>query len=106
MSKKRVKVLNKYKDSIVGSNYIGRGSPLGNPYPITKENPRVEVIQRYSEYLDEMIAKEDPTITKELDRLTNIALVEGEVRLHCFCKPKPCHGDVIAKIIEERLNEH
>jgi len=27
----------------------------------------------------------------------------GDVNLVCFCKPKACHGDIIKKLIEEKL---
>jgi hypothetical protein len=28
---------------------------------------------------------------------------EGSVLIMCFCKPKPCHGDVIKRVLEEEL---
>lgn len=71
--------------------YIGRGSPLGNPYPITHINDRDYVCDAYEEYLDNEITKKNPVIIKELDRLRNIHN-QRQLTLVCFCHPKRCHG--------------
>ncbi len=91
-----MEILNKYKvESKAGSTYIGRGSPLGNPFPITKELPRLEAIAKYKVYLISRILSNNDMIINALKALTN------ESRLLCFCKPAPCHGDIIKEIWEE-----
>lgn len=91
-------VLNKYKDKIPeGAIYIGRGSPWGNPFPITKEDSREYVINKYKEYIKQQIKVGNIT-------LQQLADLYGK-DLVCFCKPKPCHGDVIEKLAEWAYNK-
>lgn len=70
--------------------YIGRGSFWGNPFVIGKDGTREEVIQRY---LEDLWSRryEEGMIEKLLE-------LEGKT-LGCFCKPLPCHGDVIIKAV-------
>lgn len=71
--------------------YIGRGSPLGNPFIIGVDGNRDDVVEKYRIYLYKLI--KDKEITKEyLISLDN-------KRLGCFCKPKRCHGDVVVKAV-------
>lgn len=70
--------------------YIGRGSPLGNMFAIEHgtENDRASVIEKFREHFYANIVT-DPEMHKYLKSLRGL-------RLGCHCKPKPCHGDVIA----------
>jgi len=93
--------------------YIGRGSPLGNPYTGSKVlsrtkamyqvGSREEAIECYEKYLRERILLKDVKICETLNRIWRTLQIYGKVRLICFCKPLPCHGDIIKKIIEEKL---
>lgn len=83
-------VVNKYKEDY--DIYIGRGSKWGNPFVLGKDGDREEVITKYKSYLWKEI---------RLGRITNKDLQELKgKRLGCFCKPKECHGDVIASAAE------
>ncbi len=95
-----VSVVNKYKEPF--TVYIGRGSIWGNPYShkdgtkaIHKVDTVEDAINNYKSYLWKEI--KEGRITK----LDLIAL-EHEV-LGCYCKPKPCHGDVLVKAVEWAL---
>ena len=91
-----MEILNKYKvESTKGTIYIGRGSPLGNPFPITKELPRLEAIAKYKVYLIQRILSDNDITINALRSL------KEDSKLLCFCKPAPCHGDVIKEIWEE-----
>ena len=91
-----MEILNKYKvESTKGTIYIGRGSPLGNPFPITKELPRLEAIAKYKVYLIQRILSNNDIIINALRSL------KEDSRLLCFCAPAPCHGDVIKEVWEE-----
>lgn len=83
----KTKVVNKYKEPY--DVYIGRGSKWGNPYPITANQDRKTVIQAYKKYL-----LNSPELLKDLHEL------KGKT-LGCFCKPKPCHGDVLIELINQ-----
>jgi hypothetical protein len=67
--------------------YIGRPGPYGNPF---YSGTRKEVIEKYSHwfYLPEQ-AELRERAKKEL---------KGKV-LGCWCKPKACHGDVLADFV-------
>lgn len=69
--------------------YIGRGTKWGNPFEIGRDGNREEVIRLY-----EIYARNNPEIMNSLHEL------KGK-RLGCSCKPAPCHGDVLVKLIKE-----
>ena len=51
----------------------------------------------YEQYLRKRLLGE-PELIQELLKL------EGQV-LGCYCKPKPCHGDVIVQLLGEYLKQ-
>ena len=83
--------------------YIGRdmshhvegalGSKWGNPYKVAKNASKKAVdrcLERYEDYI------------RRTPRLFN-ALMELEGKeMGCWCKPYPCHGDVLIKLFKER----
>lgn len=89
-----IKVKNKktYKGE---GEYIGRPSPLGNPFKINSEEDREESLSKYRVWLDEKLKDRDSKQSKELLRLLNILQTTGKLVLICWCKPKPCHGDIL-----------
>jgi len=70
--------------------YIGRPSMWGNPFRIGRDGSREEVIKKYETWIR--------TQTHLMKRLPTL---EGQ-RLGCWCKPFPCHGDVLVRLIEKR----
>jgi hypothetical protein len=86
------RVLNKYKDKPLppDSVYVGRPSKWGNPFEIGKHGTREEVIQMFSELVEQI-----PEFRVQIKReLCGKDLV-------CFCSPNPCHGDVLLRIANE-----
>lgn len=76
--------------------YIGRGSKWGNPFShmegtkaIYKVNTRDEAVQTYREW-----------IMTQPHLLNSLYELKGKV-LCCFCKPKSCHGDVLAELADK-----
>jgi hypothetical protein len=69
--------------------FIGRPSKWGNPFFIGKDGTREEVLKKYKEYI-----VNKPELLKQLPEL------KGKV-LGCYCKPLPCHGDVLEELIKE-----
>ena len=101
--------------------YIGRnkdGNPLGNPFTHNgvKTNlaklsfkTREQAIEAFGKYFDERYGK-DEELTKAFDNIYEHYKNGEDIYLQCFCKPLPCHGDVIAdrlqrKLIKEKLKE-
>jgi Domain of unknown function (DUF4326) len=75
--------------------YIGRrhprfpeGSIWGNPFKIGRDGTREEVVAKFEAYI---LAK--PRLLAQLHKL------KGK-RLCCWCAPKPCHGDVLARLAD------
>lgn len=81
----KTKVVNKYKEPY--DIYIGRGSKWGNPFEIGKDGTREEVIEKYRLY-----------ILNKPELLNSLPELKGKT-LGCFCKPKPCHGDVLIELL-------
>lgn len=68
--------------------YIGRPSKWGNPTFLTKDSDRIKVIEEYRSHL-----------MRSPHLLASLYEIQGKV-LGCWCKPKPCHGDVLAEICD------
>lgn len=72
--------------------YIGRGSKWGNPFRIGgKYGDRLNVIRLYKEWI-----VKQPELIAALAELT-------DKTLGCWCKPKPCHGDILKELVEGNL---
>jgi len=71
--------------------FIGRPSKWGNPFVIGRDGTREEVIEKYRAY-----------ILKKPELLACLVELKGKT-LGCFCKPLPCHGDVLVELIKERV---
>jgi hypothetical protein len=82
--------------------YIGRGSLFGDPFthlPLSRTKAQFQVktgeesMACFESWLRERLAN-DVTLRQKLLELDGHELV-------CYCKPAPCHGDIIIKLIEE-----
>lgn len=79
--------------------YIGRPSKWGNPFShkegtaaLFKVDTVEEAISSYKKWL--MDKYQDGSVTTE-----ELASLYGK-RLGCWCKPGPCHGDVLKEAAE------
>lgn len=88
--------------------YIGRPSPLGNPFKIGECGNRKHVIERYRKWL--LVALRSPNrypeLCAEFDRLSQKLLDEQHLTLLCWCSPLPCHGNVIADFLDIRAYQN
>ena len=78
--------------------YIGRPSPLGNPYKIGADGDRDEVIRRYRQWLEHAL-RFKPEVKKEFWRIKRLSM-NNDIALQCWCSPLPCHGDVIKEMLD------
>lgn len=69
--------------------FIGRPSKWGNPFTV-KEHGRGTAIELHKAWIKEQIR------TGKLTK-SDFEELRGK-RLGCFCKPRACHGDTLAKI--------
>ena len=58
-----------------------------NPYRADKTNTLDDVLDLYSQHLDNVLQDEE--------NMKEFLLLKGKV-LGCWCKPNKCHGDIIA----------
>jgi hypothetical protein len=80
--------------------YVGRPSPLGNPFFIGPDGSRAAVIEKYRRRITAQLAQPGPNPAKaEFDRLLAILKQTGAITLICWCAPLPCHADVIADLL-------
>jgi hypothetical protein len=75
--------------------YVGRrtrgwpASPWGNPYIVGRDGTLAEILARYEhEYLP-----------SRPDLLARLPELRGKT-LGCWCSPKPCHADVLARLAD------
>lgn len=92
-------VVNKYKSDF--DLYIGRGSKWGNPYS-HKQNTKAEYVVSSRE---EAINKYREYVLSNPDLLNSLHELQGKT-LGCFCKPKPCHGDVLIELYDKFISQN
>lgn len=85
------------KQSGAAGEYIGRPSPLGNPFVIGRDGTRDEVCDKYAQWLSDttVLNLEQTPQVRELRRLFNKLVDDGSLTLVCWCAPQRCHGDEI-----------
>ena len=71
--------------------YIGHPSKWGNPFVIGHDGTREERISKYEAYI-----MDRPDLIRDLSEL------QGKT-LGCWCKPKACHGDILVRMVKDKL---
>ena len=80
--------------------YIGRPSPLGNPFVIGKDGDRNNVIKLYKEWLhNKVYVEENSAVLRELHIIAERERNNKNTQLVCWCAPLACHGDVIKALV-------
>ena len=91
--------------------YIGRGSPLGNPFTHDGKRSnlaklsfptREEAIEAYKLYFQEMY-KKDSVFKNAFDEIYSKYKNGEDIYLQCFCHPLACHGQVIIDELQKKL---
>jgi thymidine kinase len=75
------------RDHVPDAVYVGRPGPFGNPFIISVDGTRKQVIQKFTDML--MTSK---------DLLLQVRKHLRHKPLACHCSPKPCHADVLATV--------
>lgn len=76
--------------------YIGRGSVWGNQF---SHRPSVFTTTIRVASREESIAKYEEWLMSRPDILATLPQLQGKT-LVCFCKPKACHGDILARLAD------
>ncbi len=88
------RVVNLYKeryDVYIGRAGKGKDGYFGNPFRLETGEARGGTIERYRKWFYTRL-QNDKEFRKRIESL------RGKT-LGCFCKPKPCHGDVIVEYL-------
>jgi len=91
----KTKVVNiRYEEHDVYIGRAGRGQDgyFGNPFVLQAGESRGSSIETYREYFYDRLK----TDTEFRERIHGL---KGKT-LGCFCKPYPCHGDIIAEYLD------
>lgn len=80
--------------------YVGRPSPLGNPFVMRNEQDRDRVCDIYKRWFDDKVARNDPHVMRALEYLQMLH-ARGDLVLGCYCAPKRCHADTIKAWLEK-----
>ena len=104
-----VVVVNVRRGRPAGMVYVGRecydfrGSVLGNPFKRQAGQAPGSTLDDYRTWLRDEYRKKG-AVRRELERLADLA-EQGNLVLGCWCKPAPCHGDVIREAVEGILRQ-
>lgn len=96
-----VRVMNKRTYSGDG-HYVGRPSPLGNPFTMRGEHERLDVCKRYATWLKAEFDKPGVVHTTVMELYYEYRLT-GALTLICWCAPKACHAYVIAGMLDKMI---
>lgn len=106
-----ITVVNKTKHTSTPHDvFVGRGSPLGNPFDFKGSlhpqvrnivSTRLEAVLENDKYLRQSILDGNPEICDAINELI-IKHKKGEpINLVCYCAPNFCHADNIQRYVEE-----
>lgn len=109
-----IHVYNKNSETYEGKNVydITRPSILSNPYTHIQDGHRTRAqyivknrdmaIEKYNHYFDVMYSG-NVEFKSAVDEIYEKYKNGEDIYLGCVCKPLPCHGDIIAKKLTNRL---
>ena len=82
---------------------IGRDTPVGNPFIMHAEAERIRVCEQYEDYFAQNIVEGvNPAFRDYIVNIYKTAL-KKDVALGCFCAPRRCHGETIARFINSKI---
>jgi hypothetical protein len=83
-------------DVYIGRHGKGKDGYFGNPFKLKPHESGGSTIERFRKYFYDRL-KADHEFKNRVHEL------KGK-KLGCFCKPSPCHGDVIAEYLNRAEN--
>lgn len=76
--------------------YVGRPSKWGNPFAIKRTAHAKAMVDTR----DEALRQYESWIRTQPELMGALPELRGKV-LGCWCRPKPCHGDILARLADE-----
>lgn len=102
-----INILNKRnKSELEGkdTDYVGRPSPLGNPFTAKQEGSRDKAVEKYRFWLNIQWKSGNPQVVNEINRLKEKLKTNGELNLVCWCSPAKCHAEIISTAVMNLVN--
>jgi hypothetical protein len=97
----RLYVVNNH--SVGEGELIDRSTPLGNPFRLSEgvDTPKARtiVLDKYRKHLWKQMLEQGNPVRVELARLLKQWQDEKQLILRCWCTPRLCHGQVIARAL-------
>ena len=78
---------------------VDRSTVYGNPYKISKTMTRENACNLFDYFMPDLVAP------SQLQKLVDIYIKYGKIRLFCWCVPERCHGETYKKYIMEHVND-
>lgn len=106
-----IRVINKKTENDPSAFYCGRGSVFGNMYDFKgSKHPQVKyqvesresAIAHYKIEAKRKLDSGHPEFCHSFNQLLIKKFKGEEIILSCFCKPAPCHADIIKELLEEQ----
>jgi hypothetical protein len=91
---KTVNIRSSAYEVYIGRRGKGQDGYFGNPFHLKSSEQRGATIERYKKYFYSRL-ETDSEFKRRVHEL------KGKT-LGCFCKPYPCHGDVIAEYLNNQ----
>lgn len=79
-------------DVYIGCAGHGQNGYFGNPIRLQPGASRGSTLEQYRKYFYKRL-EQDPIFKERIHAL------KGKI-LGCFCKPRPCHGDIIKEYLD------
>ncbi len=103
-----IKVVNRKMYKGTDGCYVGRPSPLGNPYTHLsgskhakfKVATRDEAVEKYQEWLKNAL-ENDRVVYNAFWHLVQFYRDFGKLVLVCHCAPQRCHAEILREMILE-----
>ena len=90
--------------------YVGRPTPLGNPFVVGPDGNLEQVLDKYAKWLQAKLTTKNQT-SAMFNRLLALSKTSN-LELVCWCAPDVglttadityCHGQIVASFLEQRL---
>jgi Domain of unknown function (DUF4326)/YspA, cpYpsA-related SLOG family len=92
----QITIVNQHHSANVGV-YVGRPTPLGNPYRGQRSGP-AQALQQYRVWLRRQW-QHGGAVKAALLALARAYQAQGKLTLRCWCAPQPCHAEVIREAV-------
>lgn len=83
--------------------YVGRGTPLGNPFRPGNEMSHADALASYRRWLWDRIRRNDWKV------MLAMRSIDHDSAIVCSCAPKACHADIVLRawhwMVEQKLVE-